>query len=130
MTDTDLDALARRYFELWQSQLGGLASNPELAGSLARLLAAANAQVTAAFGGRNAGTQPAAAGAAAAATTPGDSAADGRQFGERLAALERRIGDLERQIAESRAEAAAVPHTKFSSRTRQPRNPQAATKRR
>ena len=68
--DGDLDALARRYFDLWQTQLAGMAADRTLAGTLARVLAAANAQTQAAFGSAafgspaDGGVRSAAAGAA------------------------------------------------------------------
>jgi polyhydroxyalkanoate synthase len=46
---SDLDRLARRYLDLWQSQLSGLAADQALTEQIARLFAAANAQVAAAI---------------------------------------------------------------------------------
>jgi len=96
MSDADLDALARRYFELWQTQLSALATDRELSGSLARLLAAANAQVGAPFGGRDGRTQATETGTAPASPASGNGSVDLRQLGERLAALEQRLERLER----------------------------------
>ena len=45
----DFDRLARRYLDLWQSQLAGLAADQALTEQIARLFAAANAQVAAAL---------------------------------------------------------------------------------
>ena len=99
MADNDLDQLARRYFELWQTQLSALASDRDLSAGLARMMAAANAQVEAAMGGRDGRTQHSAPGATATAPASGDGAVDLRQLGERMAALEQRLGELERLVA-------------------------------
>ena len=45
----DFDKLARRYLDLWQSQLAGLASDQALTEQIARLFAAANSQVASAL---------------------------------------------------------------------------------
>ena len=45
----DFDKLARRYLDLWQSQLAGLASDQALTEQIARLFAAANTQVASAM---------------------------------------------------------------------------------
>ena len=45
----DFDRLARRYLDLWQSQLAGLAADQALTEQIARLFAAANAQVASAI---------------------------------------------------------------------------------
>src|SRR5712664_2764028 len=45
----DFDRLARRYLDLWQSQLAGLSADPTLTEQIARLFAAANTQVAAAL---------------------------------------------------------------------------------
>src|SRR6185503_20256716 len=45
----DFDALARRYLDLWQGQLAGLAADQALTEQIARLFAAANAQVASAI---------------------------------------------------------------------------------
>src|SRR6266481_7426604 len=45
----DFDRLARRYLDLWQSQLSGLAGDQALTEQIARLFAAANAQVASAI---------------------------------------------------------------------------------
>src|SRR5262249_52906773 len=41
----DFDRLARRYLDLWQSQLSGLAADQALTDQIARLFAAANTQM-------------------------------------------------------------------------------------
>ena len=45
----DFDKLARRYLDLWQNQLAGLASDQALTEQIARLFAAANTQVASAM---------------------------------------------------------------------------------
>src|SRR5215208_2342475 len=45
----DFDKLARRYLDLWQNQLSGLASDQALTEQIARLFAAANTQVASAM---------------------------------------------------------------------------------
>ena len=45
----DFDKLARRYLDLWQSQLAGLAADQALTEQIARLFAAANSQVASAM---------------------------------------------------------------------------------
>ena len=45
----DFDRLARRYLDLWQNQLVGLASDQALTEQIARLFAAANTQVASAL---------------------------------------------------------------------------------
>src|SRR5580704_13320894 len=45
----DFDKLARRYLDLWQSQLSGLAADQALTEQIARLFAVANAQVASAI---------------------------------------------------------------------------------
>src|ERR1041385_3406489 len=48
-SSAEFDRLARRYLDLWQSQLSGLAADPGLTEPIARLFAAANAQVASAI---------------------------------------------------------------------------------
>ena len=45
----DFDKLARRYLDLWQNQLAGLASDQALTEQIARLFAAANTQIASAM---------------------------------------------------------------------------------
>ncbi len=94
----DFDRLARRYLDLWQSQLSGLASDQALTEQIARLFAAANTQVAAAL--------QAAQGAPHAASTrpPSDAASSGHgtddlgELRKRVAALEVRIAELESKL--------------------------------
>src|SRR5476649_2073650 len=48
-SSVEFDRLARRYLDLWQSQLAGLAADQGLTEQIARLFAAANAQVASAI---------------------------------------------------------------------------------
>src|SRR5206468_910817 len=64
----EFDRLARRYLDLWQSQLSGLAADQALTEQIARLFAAANAQVASAIQ---------AAQAASHATSPAPPGPDG-----------------------------------------------------
>src|SRR3981189_716588 len=73
----DFDRLARRYLDLWQSQLAGLSADPTLTDQIARLFAAANTQVAAALqaaqGAHHAAqpsTQPSSAQAGTSAAAP------------------------------------------------------------
>ena len=100
----DLDRLARRYLDLWQSQLSGLAADPAVTEQIARLFAAANSQMAnamqAAQGAPNASFFSAhPAGAAAAAAAPGNGPDDVGELRKRVAALEARVADLESRLA-------------------------------
>jgi polyhydroxyalkanoate synthesis regulator protein len=104
----DFDRLARRYLDLWQSQLAGLASDQALTEQIARLFAAANTQVASAIemaqGARHA-TSPASGqptssqtGTPAAAAAPGHGADDVGELRKRVEALETRIAELESRL--------------------------------
>ena len=111
--DSELQALARRYLDLWESQLSAMAADSELAEQLGRLFAATNASLlnsVQAAGGEPEGRQGTSdAGAntaqadrtAAAAAARGDRAMDMAELERRLAALERRLDALERRHASS-----------------------------
>jgi hypothetical protein len=111
----DVDALARRFLDLWQEQLTIMAADPELADGLAKLLAGLSA---------SAGLAPFLAGLAAAPAGPGigegsepgehgqcgrhtdrdaarAAAADAASRGGGLALdeLARRLADVERRLA-------------------------------
>ena len=99
--DADFDRLARRYLDLWQSQLSGLASDQTLTEQIVRLFAAANAQVASAIqaaqGASHAAHPP--TGTASAAASSGNSANDVGELRRRVAALEERIAQLESKLA-------------------------------
>jgi hypothetical protein len=106
-SDTDdrsgpFDQLARRYLDLWQSQLAGLAADQALTEQIARLFAMANAQVASAIEAAQAASHgPAASpfaptpGTAPAAPASGDGADDIGELRKRMATLEERIAELE-----------------------------------
>jgi hypothetical protein len=93
------DVLARRYLDLWQSQLSGLASDQSLTDQIARLFAAANAQVASALQTAQ-GAQNAAAttGTSPAAASPGHGPDDVGELRKRVEALEVRIAELEARL--------------------------------
>ena len=129
MADTpDYDALAKRYLDLWQSQLSALSSDRQLTETMARLLATTNASMAAAFetarrahaevrnaaGGTtsSSGGSAAAAGAPAAAAASADGAADLGQLRARIDALEQRVTQLEsrrRRTAKPKPDRPAEP---------------------
>jgi len=95
----DLESLARRYLDLWQDQVAALAEDADLAEQIGRLLALfGSAMKTGATTGQGKAGDASttddhpAAGAAAAALSPGDG--DGR-----VARLARRLADVERRLA-------------------------------
>jgi cytosine/adenosine deaminase-related metal-dependent hydrolase len=98
----EFDKLARRYLDLWQSQLAGLASDQALTEQIARLFAAANAQVASALQaaqGASHATPPSAEnGTPSAAASPGNGADDVGELRKRLEALEARIAELQSKL--------------------------------
>jgi hypothetical protein len=90
----DIEALARRYLDLWQDQASALAGDAELAGQLGRWLTLMQSGMAHAF-------QAAAAATASAPGTATPAAASGGgqprldEFARRLALLEERIARLE-----------------------------------
>jgi ubiquinone biosynthesis protein UbiJ len=102
-TTADFDRLARRYLDLWQSQLAGLAADQALTEQIARLFAAANAQVASALQaaqGAQHGASPAwtQTGTAPAAASSGHGADDVGELRKRVEALEARIAELESKL--------------------------------
>src|SRR5690242_13319462 len=109
-SDTDdqsgaFDQLARRYLDLWQSQLSGLAADQALTEQIARLFAMANAQVASAIEAAQAASHGRAAspfaptsGAASAAPASGHGADDIGELRKRVAALEERVVELEGRL--------------------------------
>jgi len=103
----EFDRLARRYLDLWQSQLSGLSADPALTEQIARLFAAANAQVASAIQAAQAGAHatPAADRSANPGSAPGatPSAAASQHGADDLGELRKRVAALEARIAELEA---------------------------
>jgi uncharacterized protein YceH (UPF0502 family) len=102
----DFDRLARRYLDLWQGQLAGLAADQALTEQIARLFAAANAQVASAMqaaqGAHHAATPASStAGTPPAAASSGHGADDLGELRRRVEALESRIAELEARLSRS-----------------------------
>src|SRR5262245_20196618 len=94
----DFDRLARRYLDLWQSQLAGLAADQALTEQIARLFAAANAQVASALQAAQGAQHGTKAGTASAAASPGHSVDDMGELRKRVEALEARLAELEAKL--------------------------------
>jgi len=99
--DADFDRLARRYLDLWQSQLSGMASDQVLTEQIARLFAAANAQVASAIQATQGAGHAADPknGTASAAASSGNGPDDVGELRRRVATLEARIAELEAKLA-------------------------------
>jgi uncharacterized protein YceH (UPF0502 family) len=102
----DFDRLARRYLDLWQGQLAGLAADQALTDQIARLFAAANAQVASAMqavqGAHHAVTPASAeAGTPSAAAASGHGADDVGELRKRVETLETRLAELEARLSRS-----------------------------
>ena len=102
MTETpDLASLARRYLDLWESQVAALAGDPAIAAQMTRLLRALGATMAAGSGrdgvdaheGKRRGSGK--AGTPTAGAASGDGGVELARLGRRLAALERRLERLE-----------------------------------
>jgi ubiquinone biosynthesis protein UbiJ len=99
----DFDRLARRYLDLWQSQLAGLSADQALTEQIARLFAAANTQVASAIKAAQ-GAQHAATPAGTETRTPSAAASSGHgtddvgELRKRVEALEARIAELESKL--------------------------------
>ena len=102
----ELDALAKRYLDLWESQLAALGSDRELAEAMAKTAKLMNSGATAflegitkATHGKNAedaaGAETNNAGPQAAAALDGHSDHDLADFQRRLERLEKRLAQLE-----------------------------------
>jgi hypothetical protein len=91
----DFDKLARRYLDLWQNQLAGLASDQALTEQIARLFAAANSQIASALQAAQGASHAATTGTASAAPSPGNGADDMGELRKRMEALEARLAELE-----------------------------------
>jgi uncharacterized protein YceH (UPF0502 family) len=96
---SEFDRLARRYLDLWQSQLSGLAADQALTEQIARLFAAANAQMAAILQAHQGVPHaPFPPGTASAAAASRDGADDLGELRKRLAALEARVAELESRL--------------------------------
>ena len=127
----DLDALAKRYLDLWQDQLGAVSKDRETAEIMAQTMELMNAGATAfatmaaaqenpnkgnadddanaaptGTPGTNRGTDR---GTAAAAAAPGASDSDLDELARRLERLEKRLDTLEAGAAKSRPRARKKP---------------------
>ncbi|MBX9947436.1 MAG: hypothetical protein K2Y40_25410 [Reyranella sp.] len=105
-TTAQFDTLARRYLDLWQGQLAGLAADQALTDQIARLFAAANTQVASAMQASQGALHAATAasspvGTATAAATSRDGPDDVGELRKRVAALEDRIAQLEAKLGGS-----------------------------
>ena len=100
----DFDRLARRYLDLWQSQLAGVAGDPSLTDQIARLFAAANTQIASTLQATQGAPHApdtasrSAAGTASAAASSRHGPDDVGELRQRVAALEQRIAQLESQL--------------------------------
>jgi hypothetical protein len=101
---TDLEALARRYLDLWQEQVAAMATDPKVAEAVATGVAlmnqgaatfaqAVNLKTAAKPGGKPDERDP--AGSPSVAAAPDDPRLDGDQLARRLAAVEERLAALE-----------------------------------
>ena len=95
---TDFDRLARRYLDLWQSQLAGLSADQALTEQIARLFAAANTQVASAIKAAQGAQYGAKTGTPSAAASSGHGADDVGELRKRVEALEARIAELESRL--------------------------------
>jgi hypothetical protein len=98
----DVDRLAKRYLDLWQNQLAGLAADQALTEQIARLFAAANSQVASvlqmAQGAPHAASSSAQTGSQATAASPGHGADDVGELRKRVETLEARVAQLEAKL--------------------------------
>jgi len=94
----DFDRLARRYLDLWQNQLAGLAADQALTEQIARLFAAANTQVASAIQAAQGAQHAASSRTPSAAASSGHGIDDVGELRKRVEALEARIAELESKL--------------------------------
>jgi ubiquinone biosynthesis protein UbiJ len=94
----DFDRLARRYLDLWQNQLAGLAADQALTEQIARLFAAANTQVASAIQAAQGAHHAASSRTPSAAASSGHGTDDVGELRKRVEALEARIAELESKL--------------------------------
>jgi hypothetical protein len=94
----EFDRLARRYLDLWQAQLSGLASDQAVTEQIARLFAAANAQVASALQVAQGASHADTTRPPSAAAPPGNGPDDLGELRKRVESLEARLADLEARI--------------------------------
>src|SRR5215470_5353888 len=107
----DLEALARRYLDLWQDQMAAMAADPELSETLARLwqtTAAAGPAGWAALWG--AASPRTAAAPHDKAPGPAPAAAASRERADDVADLARRVAELEVRLGRIEAALAVAGH--------------------
>jgi ubiquinone biosynthesis protein UbiJ len=92
---SEFDRLARRYLDLWQAQLSGLASDQAVTEQIARLFAAANAQVASALQVAQGASHADTTRPPSAAASSGNGADDLGELRKRVEALEARLAELE-----------------------------------
>ncbi|MDP3240755.1 MAG: hypothetical protein Q8M69_10035 [Reyranella sp.] len=91
----EFDRLARRYLDLWQAQLSGLASDQAVTEQIARLFAAANAQVASALQVAQGASHADTTRSPSAAAPSGNGPDDLGELRKRVEALEARLAELE-----------------------------------
>jgi len=94
----EFDRLARRYLDLWQAQLSGLASDQAVTEQIARLFAAANAQVASALQVAQGASHADTTRSPSAAASSGNGPDDLGELRKRVEHLEARLADLEARL--------------------------------
>ncbi|MBP6770349.1 MAG: hypothetical protein KA171_21420 [Reyranella sp.] len=94
----EFDRLARRYLDLWQAQLSGLASDQAVTEQIARLFAAANTQVASALQVAQGASHADTTRSPAAAAPSGNGPDDLGELRKRVESLEARLAELESRI--------------------------------
>ncbi|HQS18863.1 hypothetical protein [Reyranella sp.] len=94
----EFDRLARRYLDLWQAQLAGLASDQAVTEQIARLFAAANSQVASALQVAQGASHADTTRSPSAAASPRNGPDDVGELRKRVESLEARLADLEARL--------------------------------